>query len=438
MAGGTWMTQNKVRPGVYVRFDSEAGPMGTMGERGVVALPLKLSWGPARQVLELPAGEATFELLGYEVTDKALLLVREAFKRAKTVLLYRLNEGTKAQATHKEWKAFARCGGVRGNDIVLVVRPNVLDDTKMDVITKVAGREVDLQTVAQAEELKANAWVEFEGSGSLEAIAGLPLTGGEDGAATNEDHMNFLDALAVQDFHTVALPSEDKTLASVYTAFIKRMREEEGKKIQAVLPNYPLADSEGVISVKNGVKLADGTVLGSAEACVWVAAATAAAAMNESLTYSTYEDAIDADVRLTNRQVEAALEAGEFVFVHQRGRAVVEQDINSFTSHTPDKGRVFSKNRVVRVLDGIANDMKQLFETSYVGKVNNNGDGRQLFRGECIAYLDQLVRLSAIQPFDAQTDVQVTPGDTSDSIVIQLAVQPVDAVEKIYMKVKVK
>lgn len=42
--------------------------------------------------------------------------------------------------------------------------------------------------------------------------------------------------------------------------------------------------------------------------------------------------------------------------------------------------------------------MKQLFETSYVGKVNNNGDGRQLFRGECIAYLDQLVRLSAIQP----------------------------------------
>lgn len=158
--------------------------------------------------------------------------------------------------------------------------------------------------------------MQFEGSGELEAIAGLPLTGGEDGTATNEDHMNFLDALAVQDFHTVALPSEEKTLASVYTAFIKRMREEEGKKVQAVLANYPLADSEGVISVKNGVKLADGTVLDAAVACVWVAAATAAAAMNESLTYTAYEDAIDADVRLTNRQVEAALEgANSYSFI---------------------------------------------------------------------------------------------------------------------------
>ncbi|MCE5171370.1 phage tail sheath family protein [Paenibacillus profundus] len=438
MAGGTWMTQNKVRPGVYVRFQADAAPTGAIGERGVVALPLKLSWGPAKQVLELHAGEPVFEQLGYELTDKPALLVREAFKRAKTVLLYRLNEGAKAAAAHKELKVKARYGGARGNDIQLVVQPNVNDDTKVDVITKVGGRTVDSQTVTQAEQLTASAWVEFEGAGAIEAIAGLPLTGGDDGSVTNAEHMSFLDAIAVHDFHTVALTSSDAALCSVYAAFVKRMREDEGKKVQAVMAQYPTADNEGVISVKNGVKLADGTVLNAAQATAWVAAATAAAAMNESLTYSAYEDAVDADIRMTNSQVEDALRKGEFVFVHQRGRAVVEQDINSLTSYSPDKGQPFSKNRVIRVLDGIANDLKRIFETTYVGKTNNNEEGRQLFRAECIAYLDQLQRLNAIQPFDAQTDVLVVQGEASDSIAIQLTVQPVDAVEKIYMKVKVK
>ncbi|MCY9733516.1 phage tail sheath family protein [Paenibacillus alvei] len=438
MAGGTWTTQNKVRPGVYVRFQGEAAPSGAVGERGIVALPLTLSWGPVKEVLELHAGEPVFEQLGYELTDDALLLVREAFKRAKKVLLYRLNEGAKAAATHNQLKVKARFGGVRGNDIQLVVQTNVNDNTKVDVITKVSGRIVDSQTVQQAEKLIANAWVEFEGTGAIEPNAGLPLTGGDDGNVVNADHVSFHEAIAVHDFHTVALPSTDAALCSVYAAFVKRMREDEGKKIQAVMAQYPTANNEGIISVKNGVKLADGTILNAAQATVWVAAATAAAAMNESLTYSAYEDAVDVDVRMTNTQVEEALRKGEFVFVHHLGHAVVEQDINTLTAYTPEKGQPFSKNRVIRVLDGIANDMKRIFETAYVGKTNNNEEGRQLFRAACIAYLDQLERLNAIQPYDAQTDVLVAKGEASDSIVIQLNVQPVDAVEKIYMKVKVK
>ena len=44
MAGGTWSSQNKVRPGVYIRFRSAAVAGLTVGERGVVAIAEPLSW----------------------------------------------------------------------------------------------------------------------------------------------------------------------------------------------------------------------------------------------------------------------------------------------------------------------------------------------------------------------------------------------------------
>ena len=35
MAGGTWTTPNKVRPGVYTQISSQEQPIGRVGERGL-------------------------------------------------------------------------------------------------------------------------------------------------------------------------------------------------------------------------------------------------------------------------------------------------------------------------------------------------------------------------------------------------------------------
>ena len=34
MAGGTWIDQNKVLPGVYINYSSAPSTLATMGERG--------------------------------------------------------------------------------------------------------------------------------------------------------------------------------------------------------------------------------------------------------------------------------------------------------------------------------------------------------------------------------------------------------------------
>jgi hypothetical protein len=438
MAGGTFTSQNKVRPGVYINTTSQGATVGTAGDRGVAALPLMLGWGASKKIIPLQATDDIKTVLGYDLTASQLLLVKEALKQAKTLLLYRVNTGTKAAATVGALTGTAKFGGVRGNDLKLIIQVNVDDSAKYDVKTLVSNVQVDLQTVANIAGLVSNGWIDFSGTGALTTTAGASLVGGADGSVTNADYTDFLAALELFDFDTVGLPSTDGTLKSVFTSFVRRLREDEGRKIQAVLENYPSADYEGIISVKNGVILSDGTALTAAQAVAWVTGATAAAAIDESLTYSTYDGAVDANPRYTNSQIITALQNGEFLFTLNDGRAIVEQDINSLKSFTPTKGKTFVKNRILRVLDGIAKDFKRIYERYYIGKVDNNADGRNLFRKECISYMEGLQNRGALQNFDAQNDVTVTQGIEADAVFTEAYAQPVDSIEKIYMNIKVK
>ncbi|MNW70310.1 Phage tail sheath protein [compost metagenome] len=61
-----------------------------------------------------------------------------------------------------------------------------------------------------------------------------------------------------------------------------------------------------------------------------------------------------------------------------------------------------------------------------------------MLKSETVAYMNTLQAINAIQNFDAQTDVTFTAGNESDAVYADIGAQPVDSVEKIYMKVRVK
>lgn len=432
---GTWVTQNEDLPGVYTNVVSEPKPLGTLSDRGVVTLPLTLSWGPVKQIITIDAGDDISKALGYDITHASLLLVKEALKRAKTLLVYRLNEGTKATVTSGNLVATAKYGGVRGNDISIVIQADIDTPSSFNVRTLVEGREVNTQKVANIDGLVANEWVSFKASATdktLAATAGAPLTGGADGTATNADHSDYMAAIETQDFNTIGVPYDDATLKPLYTTYVNRLRNDEGKNVQVVLPNYSAADSEGVINVTNGVILSDGTVIDKVKAVAWVAAATAAANVNESLTYADYEDAVDVDVRFTNREAIAGVQSGQFFFIFKDGKAKVQQDINTFRSFTPTKNKYFRKNRVIRTLDGIKTDLQRVFENSYIGKVDNNVDGRNIVKKEAISLFELNQQIGAIEEFNPQTDVTIVPGTDKDAIYAEYYAKPVDSIEKIY------
>ncbi|MFC7561383.1 phage tail sheath subtilisin-like domain-containing protein [Paenibacillus farraposensis] len=432
---GTWVTQNEDLPGVYTNVVSEPKPLGTLSDRGVVTLPLTLSWGPVKQIITIDAGDDISKALGYDITHTSLLLVKEALKRAKTLLVYRLNQGTKATVTSGNLVATAKYDGVRGNDISIVIQSDIDTPTIFNVRTLVEGKEMDAQKAADIDGLVANDWVTFKASGTdktLVATAGAPLTGGTDGTAINADHSDYMAAIETQDFNTVGVPYDDATLKPLYTTYVNRLRNDEGKNVQVVLPNYSAADSEGVINVTNGVILSDGTVIDKVKAVAWVAAATAAANVNESLTYADYDDAVDVDVRFTNREAITGVQSGQFFFIYKGGKAKVQQDINTFRSFTPKKNKDFRKNRVIRTLDGIKTDLQKVFEKSYIGKVDNNADGRNIVKKEAISLFELNQQIGAIEEFNPQTDVTIVPGTDKDAIYAEYYVKPVDSIEKIY------
>ena len=101
-----------------------------------------------------------------------------------------------------------------------------------------------------------------------------------------------------------------------------------------------------------------------------------------------------------------------------------------------DKGEEYSKNRVMRVLNQFCNDVYEHFSLYYIGKINNNEDGRNLLKGWIVGYLNEMQANGGIQNFEAD-DIQVSAGTDVDAVVVNAAIQPVDSVEKIYMTVTV-
>ena len=66
--GGTFLTQNKVLPGVYSNFISKATANATLSNRGVVAMALDLNWGIDGQVFTVEASDFqknSLKIFGY-------------------------------------------------------------------------------------------------------------------------------------------------------------------------------------------------------------------------------------------------------------------------------------------------------------------------------------------------------------------------------------
>ena len=444
MAGGTWTTQNKVRPGVYIRFKSGTGLGLTVGDRGVVAICEPMSWGPVGQVMTVDNGADTTPYCGYPITDPGAMFLREIFKGTnrtsapRQVLLYRPSATSSSQASAKisPLTATALYPGARGNSITVIVTEDADNEDNFTVSTVVDGEIVDSQQAQTVQELTANAWVTFSGTGALAANTGTALTGGADGTVEATAYSTFLSVIEPYDFDILIYDGTDSTVLTAMQSFVKRLADENGQYCQLVAAGMTNPDSRFVIDNETGVTLSDGTELTKQQVCWWLGGAQAGAQYNQSLTYAAYPDAVTVSPVLTNSQVVAAINAGQFTLFAEDNVVKVETDINSLVTYTQDIGKVYRKNRVIRLCNSIANDIYKQFSDNFIGVVDNDDTGRMQFRTAIVGYMTTLQNARAIQNFTAE-DVEVLPGDDVDSIVVNVAIQAVDSVEKIYMTVTV-
>jgi hypothetical protein len=445
MAGGIFTSQNKVLPGVYINTKSSGNVTANIGTKGVVAICEPLSWGATGVISKYTPGEDPTPLIGSDITSDDALFLREMMKGSDVttapiqILLYRPTgaSGVKATATIGALTVTAKYVGTRGNDITIIISADPDTSGNYIIETSIDGRIADAQSVANLSSLVSNDWVDFTGTGTtITTTAGTALTTGANPTVSTTDYSAFLTALEPYTFDIVCYDGADSTVRTAMASFVERVSNSIGKKCQAVLSGGTAINSEWVINVNNGVKLADGTALTAAQATWWVAGAEAGAQYNQSLTYAQYPGAVEANPKKTNAQVEEAVLAGDIVFIDDFDIVKICTDINTLTTVTPTKGKEFKKNRVMRTLNQICNDFYEHISNYFIGKVDNNASGRNLMKGWCVGYLNEMQANNGIQNFTSQ-DIEVLPGSDIDAVVINVGIQPVDSVEKIYTTITV-
>lgn len=418
--------------GAVINVYSEKTLAIEAGARGTAAIALPLNWYEEGKLITFNADDSAFFKLGYMLDD--MIEVREILKRASKVLIYPLcSGGAKASASLGEnLTATAQKQGARGNAISVVVAKS---GDLWQVKTFVDGSVADSQLVANVAAFKPNDFIAISGTGTF-APTTVKLTGGSDGAAGATAYETFLEALKTEEFQTIAYTGTDAAIKQKLVQYVQHQRDDEDKFIQACVGNLP-ADCEGIISFANGVILTDGTVLDANMVSAWLAGATAAAAVNESLTYDSYDGADNVTEKLTRSQQLVYKNQGLGCFIFNNGKAKVESDINTLVTYTVLKQKDFCKNRVLRVIDGVCTDIKTVFDSSFAGAEHNNARGRNRFKASICDYMTALQSQNAIEEFSAD-DVTVAAGADKDTVVVNLRIKPVDSMEKANITVRVR
>lgn len=442
MAGGIWLAQNKTRPGCYINFKAVAKSSMTVGDRGIVAMGLPLSWGAQDKLIEVLSSDlldgTSQKLVGFTAFDSESKLLAGALNYAYKALVYRMDTGgSKATMTLGNLTATAKYNGTFGNKIIITITRDTSTGL-WTVITYVDGASLDSQKVSNITELDNNDYVTFSGSGELEETSGTALEGGTDGTVTDSvAYPAMFKLLKMARWQTYACFSSETTIKSSVVTFITGMREDEGRYVQGVIADYDGADYEGIINSVCGAVI-DDVEYSKEDFTSIVAGMTAGANFNESNTAKVVTGATSIIGELTDSEIKEGLSNGHFIIsTSTSGKIKVEQDINSLHTYSSDRNYNFSKNRVLRTLDEIGTTTVQTWEDTYMGKVDNNSTGRSLFKGDLIFYGNELQRLAGIQEFSGSDDIEIAQGVDLDAVVVTWNVKPVDSMEKLYMTVNV-
>lgn len=442
MAGGTWSPTDKSSlPGFYLNFQAAATAAVQPGARGIVIVPVKAHWGPAKEFVEVTSEAAA--MLAYTSSEAdgatAYTMLRLALLGgAKTVLAYRLvdSSAAKASITLQDTtsgtsvsvvKLEAKYTGARGNSFKVTIQVNAVDGTKKDLklyegsmlLKTITFSGSTVQAAVDAVNQDAgNLWIVAtklaDGNGTLANVTTQAFTGGDSGIAgiVNADYIAALSAFETQTFNLLALDgATDAGLHTSVVSWVTRVRT-EGKGVMAVLGGSAADDTasdavskattrsasynhEGIVNVGTGAIL-NGTSYSSAQLAAYVAGLIAGQRLSESTTYAATPFQ-DVTRRWTRSEQEQAVRNGIFLLVHDGRIVKALRGMNSLITLRQGQNNAWKKIRTIRVMDAINDDLLRTAEDSYIGKVNNTEEGRLALIGAAKAYMAALAASGVVE-----------------------------------------
>ena len=280
---------------------------------------------------------------------------------------------------------------------------------------------------------------------------------------TGTDYTDALTYLAGQKWNWLVIPTveTDEKTADIVT-WIKNQRDNMHLTYKAVLPNTA-ADYEGIVNVTNGYTY-NGTVYTAEQACARAAGIICGTSDSRSCTYAPVPEASDC-ARMTKAELDAAVDAGKFVWFWDGEKVKVCRGVTSLTTTTASKGDSFKKIRLVEIMDMIRDDITITAQDRFIGKYPNDYDSKcvlitainEYFRilrkdtlldaGHCeididknIDYIRQHGGMIALEDgteikLEDATEQQIKEAPTGSYVFLRASIRMLDAIEDIVLDI---
>lgn len=280
-------------------------------------------------------------------------------------------------------------------------------------------------------------------------------------SAASDGYTAALAYFATQKFDYLVIPTvETDGNTETVASWIKTQRT-AGRTYKAVLPNSA-SDYEGVINVASGCSK-NAEEYSAEDMCARVAGIICGTPLTMSCTYAPLREMTDCE-RMSRTELDAAVDAGKFVFMWDGEKVKVCRAVNSFVTTTDRKGNSFKKIKVVEAMDMIQDDIQMTAQDYYIGKYANSYDNKCLLITAINSYFDGLVRDGVLASgscaidIDAQrayfagkggsvvidgeektledcTDEEVKKGNTGSKVFLKATVSILDAIEDISLDI---
>lgn len=252
---------------------------------------------------------------------------------------------------------------------------------------------------------------------------------------TAEAFIEMRDSFDTRTFNVFAYDGAvDSAEIDATVTWVKRNRT-EGKHFVYVTGGTAADDTDPKVGNARSKKVADsyvanlivgGIVNGkeypSCEYATYIAGLIAGTPINKSITYARLP-LDDVNKRLTNAQIEEALEAGSLVLVHNGDYVIVE------------KGQLTSgaKIRKIRGRQAISTDIVKTAASDYIGKIDNNRDGQAALIAAIKAYLELLGKSNVLEDPVVTLDPEFE--SKGDAVYLYISYTETDSMERIFLRI---
>ena len=455
--------ENKIRPGVYRRYEN-TGVSGIPGAiYGVFAIPVHADFGPLATVTTFEPDQINDlkEMYGTSGTVDAALALFEG--GATKVFIYRLGTGGTVASLE-----IATSGDTSGTLATLSTRYpttanyNVSIKEKLDDATQkqllvyldttlletidFAKSDDEQSAFVTAVNTKSRYLIATEGAttGSASAIANIALTGGTEPTVTTESYSEAFDAFEALKWNMLVLDTVDTDVHALLASYIDRIYE-EGSLGVAFIGEPTTVDfrtrcehavafnNEKIIFAGSGYEDSNGNKIDGYYAIARQAGIIGSLESNKSATHTVVPGAVNTCEALKNSHYETAIKSGLLLLSpNDEGKVWFDSGVNTLVSPGENQDEGWKKIRRTstrfEMFDRIGRNVAPL-----VGQVNCDdiGIGDVIMRGQAV--LDAMIKEGKLKTGATFVeDTEYRRGTDYAHFVI--AADDLDSLEKIYLR----